>query len=108
MDSSRPPTQLEGPFSPLMFQAPPTIPKIVELDITRQRWARGLVVYSCGELVIILMVEGVQWDLRERDALGKRPLSFVERSSLSQRLTFSPLFYLIEYFSTLNFYTLIK
>lgn len=37
VELSRPPTQLEGSFSPLMFQAPPTIPRIVELDISRKR-----------------------------------------------------------------------
>lgn len=37
VEHSRPPTQLEGPFSPLMFQAPPTIPRIMELDISRKR-----------------------------------------------------------------------
>ena len=39
VDVSRPPTQIEGPFSPLMFQAPPLIPKIYELDIAGKRRA---------------------------------------------------------------------
>ena len=30
----------------------------------------------------------VQWNLRERDALGKWPMSLVERSSLSRRFGF--------------------
>lgn len=38
VELSRPPTQLEGPFSPLMFQAPPAIPRIMELDVTRKRY----------------------------------------------------------------------
>ena len=31
---------------------------------------------------------GIQWNLRERDALGKWPMSLVERSSLSRRFVF--------------------
>ena len=30
----------------------------------------------------------IQWNLRERDALGKWPMSLVERSSLSRRFVF--------------------
>ena len=36
--------------------------------------------------------QGIQWNLRERDALGKRPMSLVERSSLSRRFVFFSLY----------------
>ena len=32
--------------------------------------------------------DNVRWNLRERDALGKWPMSLVERSSLSRRFVF--------------------
>ena len=41
VELSRPPTQQqeeEGPFSPLMFSAPPAIPRIMELDVNHRRY----------------------------------------------------------------------
>ena len=41
----------------------------------------------------IHLLNGIQWNLQERDTLGKWPMSLVERSSLSRRFVFFSLYH---------------